>query len=161
MDSPNQVQIAALRGGCLHFFCYLGPAVLVSVGYMDPGNWATDLEGGVRFGYQLLWVLVLSNLLALLLQNLCARLGVVSGRDLAEACRENYQRPVVLCLWILCELAIIACDIAEVIGSAIALNLLHHPRSCDGRSDDHQRHHQQNSQQQVAAVALPPGRRHR
>lgn len=112
------------RVGRLPFFRYLGPAVLVSVGYMDPGNWATDLEGGVRFGYQLLWVLVLSNVLALLLQNFCARLGVVTGRDLAQACRDNYQRPVVLCLWILCEVAIIACDLAEVIGSAVALNLL-------------------------------------
>ena len=123
-DSVNQVQMTAQRGGRLHFFRFLGPAILVSVGYMDPGNWATDLEAGVRFGYQLLWVLVLSNVLALLLQNQCARLGVVTGRDLAQACRENYQRPVVLCLWLLCEVAIIACDLAEVIGSAVALNLL-------------------------------------
>ncbi|HZP88386.1 MAG TPA: Nramp family divalent metal transporter [Burkholderiales bacterium] len=103
---------------------FLGPALLVGVGYMDPGNWATDLEGGARFGYQLLWVLVLSNLIALLLQTLCARLGVVSGFDLAQACRAYYPRPAVYGLWLLCEVAIIACDLAEVIGSAIALNLL-------------------------------------
>ena len=98
--------------------------MLVSVGYMDPGNWATDLEGGARFGYQLLWVLVVSNLIALLLQTLCARLGVVSGLDLAQACRALYPRPAVYALWILCEIAIVACDLAEVIGSAVALNLL-------------------------------------
>lgn len=102
----------------------MGPALLVSVGYMDPGNWATDLEGGARFGYQLLWVLVLSNLIALLLQTLCARLGVVSGMDLAQACRACFPRPAVLGLWFLCEIAIVACDLAEIIGSAIALNLL-------------------------------------
>jgi manganese transport protein len=93
---------------------------------MDPGNWATDLEGGARFGYQLLWVLALSNAMAVLLQTLGARLGIVSGRDLAQACRETYSRPVTIALWILCEIAIIACDLAEVIGSAIALNLLFH-----------------------------------
>src|SRR6202163_2210592 len=107
-------------------FAFAGPAYLVSVGYMDPGNWATDLEGGARFGYQLLWVLALSNAMAVLLQTLGARLGIVSGRDLAQACRETYSRPVTIVLWILCEIAIIACDLAEVIGSAIALNLLFH-----------------------------------
>src|ERR1700693_4611321 len=103
-----------------------GPAYLVSVGYMDPGNWATDLEGGARFGYGLLWVLVLSNLMAILLQTLSARLGIVSQRDLAQACRETYPRPVSLMLWALCEVAIAACDLAEVLGAAIALNLLFH-----------------------------------
>jgi manganese transport protein len=103
---------------------FLGPGLLVGVGYMDPGNWATDLEGGAVFGYQLLWVLVLSNLIALLLQTLCARLGVVSGLDLAQACRTYYPWPAVFGLWLLCEVAIVACDLAEVIGSAIALNLL-------------------------------------
>jgi len=103
---------------------FLGPATLVSVGYMDPGNWATDLEGGVRFGYQLLWVLVLSNFMALLLQTLSARLGVVAGLDLAQACRASYSKPVNLALWIIAELAIVACDMAEVLGSAIALKLL-------------------------------------
>src|SRR5687767_15969150 len=83
-----------------------GPAYLVSVGYMDPGNWATDLEGGARFGYQLLWVLVMSNIMAILLQTLSARLGIVGGRDLAQACREAYPRPIALILWFLCEIAI-------------------------------------------------------
>jgi manganese transport protein len=103
---------------------FLGPAMLVSVGYMDPGNWATDLEGGARFGYQLIWVLLASNLMALLLQNLCARLGVVTGMDLATACRTQYSRPLRVTLWILAELGIIACDLAEVLGSAVALHLL-------------------------------------
>ncbi len=101
-----------------------GPAYLVSVGYMDPGNWATDLEGGARFGYALLWVLVLSNLMALLLQTLSARLGIVTGRDLAQSCRDEYPKPVTIALWILCEIAIVACDLAEVLGTAIAINLL-------------------------------------
>ena len=103
---------------------YAGPAYLVSVGYMDPGNWATDLEGGARFGYQLLWVLVLSNAMAILLQTLAARLGIVDGRDLAQACRQYYSRTVCNALWILCEIAIAACDLAEVLGAAIALRLL-------------------------------------
>ena len=84
-------------------FAFAGPAYLVSVGYMDPGNWATDLEGGARFGYRLLWVLVMSNAMAILLQTLSARLGIVTGRDLAQACRETYPRPVDLALWVLCE----------------------------------------------------------
>ncbi len=105
-------------------FAFSGPAYLISVGYMDPGNWATDLEGGARFGYQLLWVLVMSNAMAILLQTLSARLGIVSGRDLAQACRETYPRQVNLALWGLCEVAIAACDLAEVLGAAIALNLL-------------------------------------
>jgi manganese transport protein len=103
---------------------FAGPAYLVSVGYMDPGNWATDLEGGARFGYRLLWVLVLSNLMAILLQTLSARLGIVAGRDLAQACRESYSRAVCNALWVLCEIAIAACDLAEVLGAAIALRLL-------------------------------------
>ena len=107
-------------------FAFAGPAYLVSVGYMDPGNWATDLEGGARFGYQLLWVLVMSNAMAILLQTLSARLGIVSGRDLAQACRETYPRTMNLALWGLCEVAIAACDLAEVLGAAIALNLLFH-----------------------------------
>src|SRR5690349_23584804 len=101
-------------------FAFAGPAYLVSVGYMDPGNWATDLEGGARFGYQLLWVLVLSNAMAILLQTLWARLGIIAGRDLAQACRESYPRAVRNSLWILCEIAIAACDLAEVLGAAIA-----------------------------------------
>src|SRR3954452_2110104 len=105
---------------------FSGPGYLVAVGYMDPGNWATDLAGGSAFGYLLLSVILLSNLMAILLQSLCARLGIVTGRDLAQACRDHYSRPVSLGLWIICELAICACDLAEVIGSAIALNLLFH-----------------------------------
>ena len=107
-------------------FAFAGPAYLVSVGYMDPGNWATDLEGGARFGYKLLWVLVMSNAMAVLLQTLSARLGIVRGRDLAQACRETYPRTVNLALWVLCEIAVAACDLAEVIGAAIGLNLLFH-----------------------------------
>ncbi len=103
-------------------FC--GPAAMISVGYMDPGNWATGLEGGARFGYQLMWVLLVSNLIAILLQSLAARLGIVGRLDLAQACRAYYARPVSLALWLLCEVAIIACDLAELLGSAIALNLL-------------------------------------
>jgi len=105
-------------------FAFAGPAYLVSVGYMDPGNWATDLEGGARFGYQLLWVLVLSNAMAILLQTLSARLGIVASRDLAQACREAYPKAVNYGLWFLCEIAIAACDLAEVLGAAIGLNLL-------------------------------------
>jgi len=91
-------------------FAFAGPAYLVSVGYMDPGNWATDIAGGATFGYQLLWVLAASNLMAVLLQTLAARLGIVSGRDLAQACRETYGPAINVSLWLLCELAIIACD---------------------------------------------------
>jgi len=107
-------------------FAFSGPAFLVSVGYMDPGNWAADLDGGAHFGYKLLWVLVMSNGMAILLQTLGARLGIVTGRDLAQACRESYPRGVNLALWFLCEIAIVACDLAEVLGAAIALNLLFH-----------------------------------
>ena len=103
---------------------FAGPGYLVAVGYMDPGNWATDLAGGSQFGYTLLSVILLSNLMAILLQGLAAKLGIVSGRDLAQACRDHYSRPVSLALWVICELAIAACDLAEVIGSAIALQLL-------------------------------------
>ena len=103
---------------------FSGPGYLVAVGYMDPGNWATDLAGGSAFGYTLLSVILVSNLMAILLQALCAKLGIVTGRDLAQACRDHYSKPVAILLWLLCEVAICACDLAEVIGSAIALNLL-------------------------------------
>jgi manganese transport protein len=103
---------------------FAGPGYLVAVGYMDPGNWATDLAGGSAFGYALLSVILISNLMAILLQGLAAKLGIVTGRDLAQACRDHYSRPATLALWVLCEIAIAACDLAEVIGSAIALNLL-------------------------------------
>ena len=103
---------------------FAGPGYLVAVGYMDPGNWATDLAGGARFGYALLSVIMISNLMAILLQALAARLGIASGRDLAQACRDHFSRPVTIVLWVLCEIAIAACDLAEVLGAAIALNLL-------------------------------------
>jgi manganese transport protein len=105
---------------------FAGPGFLVAVGYMDPGNWATDLAAGSRYNYTLLFVVMLSNLMAILLQSLSIKLGVVSGRDLAQACRDHYSRPVTWALWVLAEIAIAACDLAEVIGSAIALNLLFH-----------------------------------
>ena len=120
----RSVSIPKNVGTFKRFFAFIGPAYLVSVGYMDPGNWATDLEGGARFGYSLIWVLLMSNLMAILLQTLSARLGIVTGRDLAQACRENYPRPVSIILWILCEVAIAATDLAEVLGTAIGLNLL-------------------------------------
>ena len=110
-----------------HWFgllAFLGPGYLVSVGYMDPGNWATDLAGGSKFGYTLLSVILLSNLMAILLQAL-ARLGIVTDRDLAQACRASFSRPVNFLLWVACEAAIIACDLAEVIGTAIALAVRH------------------------------------
>jgi manganese transport protein len=103
---------------------FAGPGYLVAVGYMDPGNWATDLAGGAQFGYTLLSVILLSNLMAILLQGLSAKLGIVTGRDLAQACRDHYSKPVAFAQWVLCEIAIAACDLAEVIGSAIGLNLL-------------------------------------
>ena len=103
---------------------FAGPGYLVAVGYMDPGNWATDLAGGSRFGYTLLSVILLSNLMAVLLQGLASKLGIVTGRDLAQACRDHYSPTVAFALWVMCEIAIAACDLAEVIGTAIALNLL-------------------------------------
>lgn len=123
-DVHSSVRIPQTAGFLKRLFAFAGPAYLVSVGYMDPGNWATDLEGGARFGYQLVWVLVMSNLMAILLQTLSARMGIVAGRDLAQACRDHYPRPVAIALWILCEVAIAACDLAEVLGTAIGLNLL-------------------------------------
>jgi len=102
----------------------MGPGLLVAVGYMDPGNWATDIAAGAKYGYTLLFIVLLANLTAILFQYLALKLGIVSGRDLAQACRDRYPKAVVIFLWILCEVAIIACDLAEVIGSAIALNLL-------------------------------------
>ncbi len=105
-------------------FAFTGPGLMVAVGYMDPGNWATDIAGGAQFGYALLSVILISNLFAMLLQHLSLKLGIVTGRDLAQACRDHFSKPVAMVLWVLCEIAIAACDLAEVIGSAIALNLL-------------------------------------
>jgi manganese transport protein len=120
----GSIAIPADAGFWRKLFAFAGPGYLVAVGYMDPGNWATDLAGGARFGYTLLSVIMVSNLMAILLQALSARLGIASGRDLAQACRDHYSRPVTILLWVLCEIAIAACDLAEVIGAAIALNLL-------------------------------------
>ena len=122
----GSIDIPAGAGFWRKLFAFAGPGYLVAVGYMDPGNWATDLAGGARYGYTLLSVIMLSNLMAILLQALAARLGIASGRDLAQACRDSYSRPVTIVLWVLCEIAIAACDLAEVIGAAIALNLLFH-----------------------------------
>jgi len=120
----STVTIPESRGFLRRLFAFAGPAYLVSVGYMDPGNWATDIAAGSRYGYALIWVLLMSNLMAVLLQSLSARLGLVSGRDLAQACRDRYPPAVNAALWILCEVAIAACDLAEVLGSAIGLQLL-------------------------------------
>ena len=120
----ESVDTTAPRKGWRRILAYIGPAYLVSVGYMDPGNWATDLQGGAQFGYQLIWVLLMSNLMALLLQGLSARLGIVRRRDLAQANREVYPPVINFCLYILAELAIAACDLAEVLGMAIGIHLL-------------------------------------
>ncbi|MFO1074845.1 MAG: Nramp family divalent metal transporter [Geminicoccaceae bacterium] len=120
----GSIRVTGAAGSWRRLLAFLGPGYLVAVGYMDPGNWATDLAGGSAFGYTLLSVILISNLMAVLLQSLSARLGIATGRDLAQACREHYSAPVSFALWVLCELAIIACDLAEVIGTAIALNLL-------------------------------------
>ncbi|MGQ0702300.1 MAG: Nramp family divalent metal transporter [Gemmatimonadales bacterium] len=123
-ESYQSVRVPTGVGFWRKVLAFAGPGYMVAVGYMDPGNWATDLAGGARFGYTLLSVILLSNLMAILLQSLAVRLGVVTGRDLAQACRDHYSRPVSFGLWVLCEIAIAACDLAEVLGAAIALNLL-------------------------------------
>jgi manganese transport protein len=123
-EAHRTVAIPAGASWWRKVLAFAGPGYMVAVGYMDPGNWATDLAGGARFGYTLLSVVLLSNLMAILLQSLALRLGLVTGRDLAQACRDHYSRPVSFVLWVLCEIAIAACDLAEVIGSAVALNLL-------------------------------------
>ena len=124
LEQTVDMRVLTRAPGRWRAFGFVGPAAMISVGYMDPGNWATDLEGGARFGYQLIWVLLASNLIAVLLQSLAARLGIVGRIDLAQACRAHYTRPVALALWVLCEIAIIACDLAELLGGALALNLL-------------------------------------
>jgi len=120
----SSITVPSDAGFWRKLFAFAGPGYLVAVGYMDPGNWATDLAGGARYGYTLLSVILISNLMAILLQSLAVRLGIASGRDLAQACRDSYSKPVTIGLWLLCEIAIAACDLAEVIGAAIALNLL-------------------------------------
>jgi len=123
-ESHGSIAVPAGSGFWRKLLAFSGPGFMVAVGYMDPGNWATDIAGGAKFGYTLLSVILISNLMAILLQHLCVKLGIATGRDLAQACRDHYPRPVVWFLWVLCELAIAACDLAEVIGSAIALQLL-------------------------------------
>ena len=125
-ESHRSVAVPTTASFWRKLLAFSGPGYLVAVGYMDPGNWATDIAGGSQFGYTLLSVVLLSNLMAILLQSLCAKLGIVTGRDLAQACRDHYSQPVAISLWLLCEIAICACDLAEVIGTAIALNLLFH-----------------------------------
>ena len=122
----RSLEIPKNAGVWRKMLAFAGPGFLVSVGYMDPGNWATDVAAGSRYSYSLLFVVMLSNLMAILLQGLAIKLGVVTGRDLAQACRDHFSRPVSMMLWVLCEIAIAACDLAEVIGTAIALNLLFH-----------------------------------
>ncbi|HZP60816.1 MAG TPA: Nramp family divalent metal transporter [Opitutaceae bacterium] len=123
-EANRTVSVPRGAGFWRKLFAFSGPGYLVAVGYMDPGNWATDLAGGSAYGYTLLSVVVLSSLMAILLQSLSAKLGIATGRDLAQACRDHYSPPVAVGLWLLCETAIAACDLAEVIGTAIALNLL-------------------------------------
>ena len=123
-ESHRTIPIAPGLTWFKKMLAFAGPGYLVAVGYMDPGNWATDIGGGAKFGYTLLSVILLSNLMAMLLQALSAKLGIVTGRDLAQACRESYSKPVAIVLWIVCEIAIAACDLAEVLGSAVALKLL-------------------------------------
>ncbi len=128
MNEKNNstVKISKEYGFFKRLFAFIGPAYLVSVGYMDPGNWATDIAGGSKFGYRLIWVILLSNIMAIIFQSLSARLGIVTGKDLAQACRNHYSKRINVILWILCEIAIIATDIAEVLGSAIGLYLVFH-----------------------------------
>jgi manganese transport protein len=123
-ESHGSVRVPRSASVWRKALAFAGPGYMVAVGYMDPGNWATDLAGGARFGYTLLSVILLSNLMAILLQSLAVKLGIVTSRDLAQACRDHYSRPVSFVLWVLCEIAIAACDLAEVLGAAIALNLL-------------------------------------
>jgi manganese transport protein len=122
----HHASVAVPEGASLirKFLAFAGPGYLVSVGYMDPGNWATSIAGGSQFGYTLLSVILLSNLMAIILQALAARLGIATGLDLAQACRAHYSKPVNFVLFLACEIAIIACDLAEVIGTAVALKLL-------------------------------------
>src|SRR5215475_4544210 len=123
-EAHRTIPISSSASWLRKIFAFAGPGYLVAVGYMDPGNWATDIAGGSRFGYTLLSVILLSSLMAMFLQALAAKLGIATGRDLAQACRDHYSRRAALLLWVLCEIAIVACDLAEVLGSAVALKLL-------------------------------------
>jgi manganese transport protein len=124
VTSHNLIAVPKQAHWLRRFLAFSGPGYLVAVGYMDPGNWATDIAGGSKYGFTLLSVVILSNLMAIILQSLAARLGIVTGEDLAQACRNRYRKSVSILLWVICEAAIVACDIAEVIGTALALNLL-------------------------------------
>lgn len=123
-DVFRSIHLPSGKSWWKRFAAFAGPGFMISVGYMDPGNWGTDLSGGSKFGMALMWVILLSSLLAMFLQTLCARLGIATGKDLAQCCRDYFPKPVVISLWLMAEVAIIACDLAEVIGSAVALNLL-------------------------------------
>src|SRR6202795_4113498 len=123
-ESHRTIPFLAGSSRVKKLLAFAGPGYLVAVGYMDPGNWATDIAGGSKFGYSRLSVILLSNLMAMFLQALSAQLGIATGRDLAQACRENYSRPTAMFLWVICEIAIAACDLAEVLGSAVALQRL-------------------------------------
>lgn len=123
-ESYQTIPVPAAWPWWRKMMAFAGPGYLVAVGYMDPGNWATDLAGGSKYGYTLLCVILMSNIMAMILQTLAGKLGVATGRDLAQACKDHYTPAISFTLWILCEIAICACDLAEVIGSAIALNLL-------------------------------------
>jgi hypothetical protein len=126
-EAHGTIQITQGSSWFRKVLAFAGPGYLIAVGYMDPGNWATDIGGGSKFGYALLSVVLISNLMAMFLQGLSAKLGIATGRDLAQACRDHYSRPVSIFLCVVCELAIAACDLAEVLGSAIALKLLFGP----------------------------------
>src|SRR5450432_2976420 len=123
-ESHRTIPFLAGASRLKKLLAFAGPGYLVAVGYMDPGNWATDIAGGSKFGYSLLSVILLSNLMAMFLQALSAKLGIATGRELSQACRDNYSRPTAMFLWVVCEIAIAACDLAEVLGSAVALKLL-------------------------------------
>src|ERR1700685_2572727 len=123
-EAHRTIPVAKGASWVRKMLAFAGPGYLVAVGYMDPGNWATDIGGGSKFGYTLLSVVLLSSLIAMFLQALSAKLGIATGRDLAQACREHYSRRTSIFLWIICEIAIAACDLAEVLGSAVALKLL-------------------------------------
>src|SRR5438067_12045428 len=125
VSAARQV-LAGQRGGLRAYLAFAGPAVIASIAYMDPGNFATNIQAGAKYGYGLLWVVLLANLIAMLFQALSAKLGIVTGRNLAEMCRERFSRPVVFAMWIISEIAAMATDLAEVLGGAIGLSLLFH-----------------------------------
>ena len=152
----GSVRVPQTRSWLRRMLAFAGPAYLVSVGYMDPGNWATDLAGGSKFGYQLVWVLVMSNLMAVLLQTLSARLGLITGRDLAQACRDFYPRFLVWPLWVLCEIAIVACDLAALHQRAVQGEIVRHDRGAEDAHGDEQGLPVQPEHGQRAVGGAPP-----